>query len=363
MLSYEYISFLNNKILEYLPPTFTKVGNKYNGRCFLCGDSRKNSRKKRGWFYTNTASYYCFNCGQSLSGIKLLELLSGNNYTDIRKEYTRLFLKSGLNPQLSSFTELPTDEPSIFKLKSIIKPEWKQPLSKNALEYLEKRRVLEAPYFDHKLYSCYSKRKNEEYILIPWLLNGCEAYYQINDFQKLHSIKYIFPKDKKKLICGLDNIDISWPYIICFEGFYDSIFVKNGVCVGTKSITQYQIKLIKERYPHHQIVIAFDNDKSGIASTIKLLKSENDYDFKFFKWYDFNTTEKDINDYIISNDNVNMFTDSLFLEKFIVDKLTMKMFLIKNNLWGQITTDIIQNKNKNKDKDYGPSSFWKKRKI
>lgn len=57
-------------------------------------------------------------------------------------------------------------------------------------------------------------------------------------------MKYLFPKDKKKLIAGLDNIDISWPYIIVFEGFYDSLFVKNGICSGTKSITDYQLKLI-----------------------------------------------------------------------------------------------------------------------
>lgn len=52
-------------------------------------------------------------------------------------------------------------------------------------------------------------------------------------------MKYIFPKDKKKLVAGLDNIDVSFPYIILLEGFYDSVFVKNGVCVGTKAVTDY----------------------------------------------------------------------------------------------------------------------------
>ena len=73
-------------------------------------------------------------------------------------------------------------------------------------------------------------------------------------------MKYIFPKGTKKTIAGLDNIDVSFPYIIVFEGYYDSVFVKNGVCVGTKAITDYQLSLIKQRYPHHQIVISFDND-------------------------------------------------------------------------------------------------------
>lgn len=174
-----------------------------------------------------------------MSGIKLLELLSGEDYAEIRKEYTRLFLKSGLKNSLSCSYEIPSDEPSLFEMKSVINPEWKNPLSDKAKEYLEKRKVLEAPFLSNPLYSCYSKSRTEEFILIPWVLNGCEAYYQVNDFLKQHSMKYIFPKDKKKLIAGLDNIDLSFPYIICFEGFYDSVFVKNGVCLGTKAITDY----------------------------------------------------------------------------------------------------------------------------
>lgn len=52
-------------------------------------------------------------------------------------------------------------------------------------------------------------------------------------------MKYIFPKDSKKLVFGLDNIDVSWPYVICFEGVYDSLFVKNGIATGTKSLSDY----------------------------------------------------------------------------------------------------------------------------
>ena len=167
--------------------------------------------------------------------------------------------------------------------------------------------------------------------MIPWRLNGVDAYFQLNDFQKLHSLKYIFPKDKKKLLYGLDNIDISWPYIIVFEGVYDSLFVKNGIASGTKSVSDYQLKLIKERFPRHQIVISFDNDKSGITSMTKLLK--NGSDFKYFKWFNKNTQQKDINEYVLSKGNVNIFTNTSILEKMIVDKLLMKMFLIQSGLW------------------------------
>ena len=330
MLSYEYIQFLNEKVLEYLPHNYVKIGDKLNMRCPICGDSKKSLTKKRGWYYMKNASFYCFNCSTGMSGIKFLEFISGNNYNDIRKEYMKLYLKTGKSASLSASYEIPAEEPTIFQLQPLVKPEWKQALSNKAKEYLDNRKVIEAPFRKENLYSCYTK-KGEEYIMIPWRLNGVDAYYQLNDFQKLHSLKYIFPKDKKKLIYGLDNIDISWPYIIAFEGVFDSLFVKNGIATGTKSITDYQLKLIKERFPKHQIVISFDNDKAGIAAMIKLLKDNNE--FKYFKWFNKNTVQKDINDYVLAKNDVNIFTNTSILEKMIVDKLLMKMFLIQSGFW------------------------------
>lgn len=329
MISYEFRTFLNETALLYLPTTKVKVGNKYNFRCPFCGDSHKSLTKKRGWWYLDNSSYYCFNCGTSMSGIEFIKHISGNNYDEIKKEYTKLFLKSGISPSLSASFDIKENETSIFNLKNIIKPEWKQPLSNDAIEYLKNRKVLDAPYLKDNLYCCYNKDKSKEFILIPWVINSVNAYYQLNDFHKYNpSIKYIFPPKKQKLIYGLDNIDLSFPYIIVFEGVYDSLFVKNGIAVGTKAITQNQLDLIKYRYPKHQIVISFDNDTSGIEAMKKLLNSK--HDFKFFNWFNNNTKEKDINDYVISKNNVNIFTNESLVEKLIVNKLMMKMQLLKN---------------------------------
>ena len=100
MISYEYIQFLNKKVLEYLPHNYIKVGNKLNMRCPLCGDSKKSATKKRGWWYSNTASFYCFNCSTGMSGIKFLEYISGNSYEQIKKEYFKMRFKHGINTSL-----------------------------------------------------------------------------------------------------------------------------------------------------------------------------------------------------------------------------------------------------------------------
>lgn len=335
MISYDHVLFLREKLPMYLPSGWKDVGGKWHGRCPFCGDSRKNAWKARGWVYMNTdCSYYCFNCGISMSGIKLLEALAGADYDAIKKEYVKLFLKSGLSSHLSSFTTVPKDEPTVFEMNRIVDPSWKHKLSKDAHDYLKNRKVLDAPFLREDLFSYFAKN-GEEYIMIPWVVNGVDAYYQLNDFKKLHSLKYIFPKDKKKLLYGLDNIDPCWPFIICFEGVFDSLFVKNGIATGTKAITEYQVRLIKERFPRHTICISFDNDESGMMSMVKMIRRDDD--FKFFKWFRPETEEKDINDYILAHTNINAFASSKKLETMIVDSLQMKMWLIEHGHWPTAT--------------------------
>lgn len=357
MQSYEYIQFLNERIIPYLPIPNVKYGDRINFRCPFCGDSKKSATKKRGWFYLNGGGYYCFNCGASMSGIKLLEQLSGTDFAEIKREYVRIFLKSGLHSSLSSINEIPKNEPNVFEVQSIVNPKWKMPLTQDAYQYLAKRRIFDAPYFKEQLYSttC-SDDPKDEYILIPWVVNGIDAYYQLNDFKHLKGMKYIFPKNKKKLIYGIDNVDSSFPYIFVFEGVYDSLFVKNGVASGTKSITEYQLKLLRSRWPRHQICCAYDNDKAGISSIAKLI--ENNTHLKFFKWFNVNTKQKDINDYILANGDVNCFTDESKLQTMILDRLQMKMFLVQNGLW---EIENIRSKFKTAETTHGLSFIERRR--
>lgn len=327
MYSYEYLQFLNDRILEYLPADRVVTGDKINFRCPICGDSHKSVTKKRGFWYTRNASYYCFNCGVGMSGIRFLQVLSGHDYEDIKREFVKLFLKSGLDNSLSAQFSKPETEPGFFDLKSIIDPAWKKPLSDDAREYLKKRHVDGAPFLKDDLFSYFDKT-GREYILIPWVVNGVDAYFQLNDFKKHGPIKYIFPKNRKKLVYGLDNIDLSYEYIYIFEGVYDSLFVKNGVATGSKSITDYQLKLIKERYPSHKICVAFDNDTPGITSMTKLI--DKGVDFKYFKWFDRDTKEKDINEYVIAKNDISLFSNPDNLRKMTVSSLQMKFWLAQN---------------------------------
>jgi len=332
----DFKQFINDKVLLYLPTNRVRRGDHWNFSCPLCHEG-KSKRKKRGYYSISNCVYHCFNCDASMTGFKFLKLISGTDFEDIKNEYRSL--KAHKGDGLSSQINVGLDSSQLSaisylnSLTSAIKPEWRNPLTEAATEYLEHRKVLEAPYLKGKLYSVFDK-KQQEYILIPWKINGVDAYYQINDFEHHDSLgrKYIFPAKREKLLYGLDNIDLSFPYIICLEGVYDSLFIPNAVAIGGKSLTKLQKDIITKRYPNHQIVLSFDNDSSGLDSMMKEIK-KHPTDFKYFKWFDENTKEKDINDYVLKRNNANQFKNKEFVKELIVSPITMKMFLIQKGIW------------------------------
>lgn len=332
-MNIELRDWVNDEILPYLPTNRIRQGDKILFRCPICGDSKKNISKKRGYYYLKTASYHCFNCDANLSGMKLLQVLSGEEYEELRSKFFKTMFDGKHYNSVSSrdYTQKSTKQDNILQLTNVLKPEWKKPLTETAETYLRGRFVLDAPFLKEKFYS-YISKNGGEYILIPWKINGMDAYFQLNDFLKIGKggRKYVFPKNKDKLVYGLDNIDITFPYLICFEGVYDSLFVPNGLAIGGKNLTELQEKILRKRFPNHNIVYALDNDKPGLLATAKSLERGTTTRTLYFKWFDSSTKEKDINDLVKSTGNVNIFRDKNYVKSLIIDSITMKMWLSKN---------------------------------
>lgn len=327
--SQEYRDFINEKVLEYLPAKRTVSGDDVNFRCPFCGDSKKSAIKMRGHYSLRKGVFHCFNCDASASGLKLLQVLAGTSFDEIKEEYVRLRLKNkGIVYTKKSFKEESASSLSaLSNLKPIIRESWKVPLSAKANEYLASRMVLDAPFLHEKFYS-WTSRDGQEYILIPWIVNSVPCFYQLNDFQKIDKFgrKYIFPSKMEKPVYGLDNIDLGWKKIILFEGVYDSLFVKNGIAIGGKTLTDYQFKMLSERYPKHELVFALDNDEAGLVATERAIEN-NPSRFKFFKWFGKNTKAKDINEYVLEKNDVNLFVDQKKLDRMIISSLEMKIHL------------------------------------
>ena len=98
MYNYETMSlYIDLKYTNQIAHRFEKFSRKndylFNVRCPICGDSKKNLSKMRGFIFRkeNDMFYKCHNCGQGLSLGNLIKYIDPNLY----KEYILERFKNG----------------------------------------------------------------------------------------------------------------------------------------------------------------------------------------------------------------------------------------------------------------------------
>lgn len=292
--SQEFLETLADIVSKYATDVKKNDSEEVHMRCPLCGDSKKSKYKARGHYYKKTGSYYCFNCNEFMPGLKFASLISGLDEKYILSKFNRSYLD-----QMISGMELakPTKkkEKIITDPNPIVYPKVRD-LNDDEVKYLSKRRITELPFFD-KLDINGITAKQGDFIFIPWMFDKKLVNYQIHNYNKYLTIpKYLFSKHGIKPIYGLDRIDESYKKLVIFEGVFDSLFIKNGVAVGGKTLTDFQKYVFENRYSDYELILAFDNDKSGISAMMKMFKESNS-NYRFFV-PDFGTI-KDVNDYVI----------------------------------------------------------------
>ena len=141
---------IDQKYTLLISPRFEKFQRKsdylYACRCPLCGDSKKNKSKMRGYIYRkgNDLFYKCHNCGAGISLGNLIKQLDSGLY----KEYVMERYKSGegsnnsikqitVNITPPKFDKIDTD-------KNYVNAERCDKLSENhfCIQYLKKKGVL-----------------------------------------------------------------------------------------------------------------------------------------------------------------------------------------------------------------------------
>lgn len=345
MIDYQdksWINYVDEQVWNNLPASSlkTRSNSEIIFRCPICGDSKKNHLKKRGYFYRRTGTFHCFNCEANLTGYAFLKYLCPPDVFDrIIQDYKVLNFNSIVRGRSDQSTLI--NEPNTFEIlspspsyKYLLNNGWHtEPLSAEAVKRLDDRRI---PAESRDMLRTIKDKEGREFILIQYIWDDRCIYHQLDNFNKYDisgqgSIKYIFPKDEninfqEKPIFNIGNVDVSHPYIYCTEGIYDSLFIKNGVALGGRNLTDYQYRMLKELYPRHHIVLAFDNDAAGISSSIK---HTDKYDVSFLNIYDlFNAAHvKDMNDFIKATGRVDIFTNPDVLKKLILSSFLMKMKL------------------------------------
>ena len=270
--------------------------NLYNFRCPICGDSKKNKSKTRGYLYAVKANtnFKCHNCGASMSLNNFIKEIDPT----LHKQYTMEKFKSGHTGR-NFVSEEPVFKFEAPKFKTKIKlpkaSEHPRPAGYLTARKLDPENFYYAKHFKEFANSIKhtfdDTRYEEERIIIP-------LYYKKNliGFQGRsidpNPIKYItvMINDESPKIYGLDNIRTDAPVYVT-EGPFDSTFIRNAIamCGADADISRWGIS---------NPVWIYDNEPRNREITNRISKTIDSGDSVVI-WPD-NIDDKDINDMVMS---------------------------------------------------------------
>lgn len=294
--------FILDQHIKYVLDTYTtnvkSCYNGYNFRCIICGDSKKNKIKTRGWVLKNSTPwmYYCHNCGVSIPVKKWLK----DYYPESYRSYFRECMldkpkeiKKAVIHKINRIRKPKSKDVECKNFKGILTSDTK--IFKDAIEYVKKRKISDVIW---KKWFIAVDGKYKNRLIIPFYNDkGKIYYYQARALFKTDN-KYLNMVDNKdNAIYNYYNIDKTKPVVI-FEGPIDSVFVENSIAVlGVKWSDKTQNKL-----NNLKCFYLLDNDKAGKEKSIKLLYKK-EYVFLWKKFINNNNLPKrekwDINDIIL----------------------------------------------------------------
>ena len=272
----------------------------YNCKCPLCGDSKKNLRKRRGYIYlkNNDWLFHCHNCNIHISFKQFLykidivlykkwlfDELKNDNIEVICKENIENNDNDYINPNLFQF----------YKLNdNFLNNNYYKPIVEKINNYLIERKM---EFIKDKVYLSLN---NKWFLRIIFPIEDKNGMYgfQARTINKKNNIRYLtyyHNKEKAKLY-NYYHVNKN-NYIYVLEGLIDSLFIENSIAMLTSKLNFINTDL--ENYKD-KLIFIFDNDETGKIRTEEYLKKN--YRCLIFpkKWQKY----KDINDIII-NENID----------------------------------------------------------
>ena len=310
--------FIDRTFLLRVSPKLQKFTQKksdlYNFRCPICGDSKKNALKARGYVYKkgNNLFYSCKNCGLGTSLGKLLEQVDGSLY----KEYILERYKAGENGN-SNFKDPTFNVPSprfgkLDKPKQFEHAEFCSDLPSGhfCLDYLKNRKIPKE-FYSQLLFTSHYKKFVDA--LVPdhgkKLVDDARVIILFYDvYNNLiavsgraletsdKTLRYITIRtndSKEKLIFGMDRIDLKQPVKIV-EGPIDSLFLDNCIASGDANLalTSESLNISSDK-----IILIYDNEPRN-KEIVKLMANAIKLNHNVVIWPDY-IVGKDINEMIL----------------------------------------------------------------
>jgi len=295
----------------------------FNFRCAICGDSKKDKFKKRGYILKSKTPwvYYCHNCNTSMSAMKWIKEYYPSNYRSYIKEVMINKPKSDNNTykniKTSKTFEDYDERVDVQHFKSILK-------FPDAVEFCENRRIPKEVYSKWKY--CVDGKYVGRIIITFLNKEGKPYYYQGRSFNNNSGMKYLSRKGDHCSIYNYYNVDPDKPVVI-LEGPIDSIFVENSIAVTGLKLKSDDLDIFNDKY------FMLDNDASGWRQSIKRLK-RGDYVFnwsKFLSNYHFTSKIKDVNDFILAQDQITHLTWDM-IEPYFTKNINDKIYFIGDKL-------------------------------
>lgn len=280
---------------------------KINFACPYCGDSTKDSSKKRGNIFFKSNTYKCFNDGcvryepikdfiknfASKYSLRIPRVHEDGENNKVKINTSKGFLIEFLmNPKIK---DILIDFSDISK-QYFLKPCKDAPADSEVGKYIDSRHLRNLPAFEKSCY--YDSDDNKIYIFNIDLRSGKvlglsirsivkDFYgpkYNIRNYTQFKKAGMLGDVDDKD-ITNIDminnffnilNIDFNKPVII-LEGQIDAMFLENSI--ATTGVTKSKT-ILGTLISKNNARILFDNDKAGKTETMKLIE----LGYKVFLW-------------------------------------------------------------------------------
>ena len=284
-----------------------------NFRCPICGDSKTNKWKARGYLFSKKGGifYKCHNCSFSANLGNFLKQVDPT----LHKQY--IFERFAEGKQSNNNVTAFTFEQPKFKPKNILDDLFVPVKGTPAEDYLRARQIPEDKWLSlyyvedsqtlEQLSDKYKGRVlgSDPRIAVPFYNNddelvavNCRA---INDSK----LRYITVRidDNAPLIYNLNKIDRTKTVYVT-EGPFDSMFLDNSVAVGSSDLNA-----VSKVLDRNNVVLVFDNQPRNKQLIDTMVSAASDQ-YKVVVWPS-SVQQKDINEMVLNGvDNVKEIIDN-----------------------------------------------------
>jgi predicted RNA-binding Zn-ribbon protein involved in translation (DUF1610 family) len=303
----KYINLLSPRLDRYKVKTnspFTA-----NFRCPVCGDSKKNRHKARGYVFSRKGGlfYKCHNCGMGATLGNLMKEIDPTLYNQYVMER---YKEGNVRQSHTNVATLMDFEPK-FKKKSLL-DELLDPVKGTPAEkYLQDRKIPESRwdelyYIDNieKIEQLSDKYKdriigNEARLVLPFYDRDSKLVGVTCRALGDERLRYVTIRvnEDKPMVYGLDKVDITKDIYVT-EGPLDSLFLDNAVAVGNTDLKQ-----VSNLLPFERLVFIFDNQPRN-KELVKIINRAIEGGARMVIWPE-NILEKDINDMVLAGFDIN----------------------------------------------------------